>query len=397
MKTAFYDVALDQIRYSVVWEGYQNLYTALDVGPKDQVLVITSAGCNVLNTLLTPARTVTAVDVNPVQNRLLELKTQVIRQHPYAMYRGVLGLDGPDAVRQAVDRVLPSLSPTDRSFWAAFFVEHPAGILTSGRLESYLHSFYDTLPTEFQSALIALTKCPTLAAQAAFFDATLDVPAFSRQFVEYFNNRNLSRGRDSKLYAYAPPCGGELFYQRLKTFVHRHPVKHNFPFLFLFFGRYRLTNEALPPCYREEHYGALRASLDRLKIVTTEAVSYLLSEEGAAVTKAGLSNIFEYTGRGDFARSIRTLAARKGEGLRLVFWNLLNEQGNEEDFNRWREDALSESLRKQESCFYFGSVKVFWLPKSPREGWSEAFRTANENGEFEDIPDTLDDDTFDEY
>ena len=32
-----------------------------------------------------------------------------------------------------------------------------------------------------------------------------------------------------------------------------------------------------------------------------------------------------------------------------------------------------------------------------REGWAEAFRRANENGEFEDIPDILDDDVFEEY
>lgn len=32
-----------------------------------------------------------------------------------------------------------------------------------------------------------------------------------------------------------------------------------------------------------------------------------------------------------------------------------------------------------------------------REGWAEAFRKANEKGEFEDIPDILDDDVFEEY
>ena len=33
----------------------------------------------------------------------------------------------------------------------------------------------------------------------------------------------------------------------------------------------------------------------------------------------------------------------------------------------------------------------------PREGWAEAFRKANDNGEFEDIPDILDDDVFEDY
>ena len=362
MKTAFRDVALDQIRYSAVWEGYATLRAALAINADDHALVISSAGCNVLNTLLTPARTVTAVDMNPVQNRLLLLKTQIIRHHPYARYRGLLGLDGPAAVRKAAAAVLPTLSAEDGSFWEAFLTEHPTGLLTAGRLERYVHGFYGALPPGLQAALVRLTQCDTLAEQANCFDTTLDVPDFSRRFIAYFNNQNLSRGRDAQLYAYAPSSGGEVFYRRLKAFVRQQLVKDNFPFLFLFFGLHQLSDEALPPCYREAHYPTLRASLDRLKIVTAEAIDYLLSEEGARITKAGLSNLFEYTSPGDFARSIQALAGRPGEGLGLVFWNLLNEQGDEDELARWRDDALSAELSQQEACFYFGSVRVFIVP-----------------------------------
>ena len=363
MKTAFYDVALDQIRYSVVWEGCQTLYTALDLHSEDHVLVITSAGCNVLNALLANPSTVTAVDVNPVQNRLLEFKAQVIRDYPYSVYRGILGLDGPAAVRNAVAEVVPRLPETDRAFWQRFFTEHPSGVLTSGRLERYLHGFYDTLPPKLQRALVELIQCQTLEAQASLFDATLDVPEFSQLFIEYFNNRNLSRGRDAKLYEYAQPSGGEVFYQRLQTFVRRHWVGDNFHFLFFFFGLRRLTDEVLPPCYREENYDTLRASLDTLQIVTAEAVGYLLSEEGKSVTKASLSNIFEYTSQPDFEESVEALAHRENS-LRLVFWNLLNDQGSEPRFDPWRQEALSASLLEQETCFYFSSVPFFLIPSS---------------------------------
>ena len=362
MNTAFYDLALDSIRYSIVWEGHQVLCSALAIGPEDHVLVITSAGCNVLNTLLAQPRMVTAVDVNPVQNRLLKLKTQLIRHHPYALYRGVLGLDGPSAVEQSVYELLPTLSDVDRSFWQSFFAEHPSGLLTSGRLERYVHGFFGTLPSKFQAALITLTQCETLEAQATLFNTTLDVPDFSHRFITYFSDRNLSKGRDPKLYQYAQKSSGELFYQRLKTFVQQHLLSGNFHFLFFFFGLSQLTDEVLPPCYREAHYGTLRASLDRLRIVTDEAISYLLSEEGASITKAGLSNIFEYTSQRNFKQSIQALAARPGE-LRLVFWNLLNDQGSGPSFARWRDNQLSASLLQQETCFYFGSTHVFILPQ----------------------------------
>ena len=369
MKTAFCGIALDQIRYSLVWEGHQALRTALNLTADDHALVITSAGCNVLNTLLTAPRRVTAIDVNPFQNRLLQFKVHIIREHPYAVYRGVLGLDGPAAVTDAVTKVLPTLRPPDRAFWEAFFETHPEGLLLAGRLEQYLHGFYDVLPPKFQQALVELTRCESVEAQTSFFDEILDVPAFSDRFVRYFNNRNLSQGRDPKLYAYTPERGGEVFYHRLKAFVRQHPVRDNFHFQFFFFGLRLVEDAVLPPCYREENYGALRAALPKLEVVTAEAVSYLLSEAGASVTKAGLSNIFEYTSPSDFRESMEELASRAGKSqagrppagqpLRLAFWNLLNDQGQERYFDQWRDGEQSALLTEQETCFYFGSIRVF--------------------------------------
>ena len=52
MHSEFYNVALDRIRYSLVWEDSTTLYAGLNIRPGDTVLVITSAGCNALNALL---------------------------------------------------------------------------------------------------------------------------------------------------------------------------------------------------------------------------------------------------------------------------------------------------------------------------------------------------------
>ena len=359
MKTAFCEVALDQIRYSLVWEGHRALSTALSFTADDHALVITSAGCNVLNTLLAAPCRVTAIDVNPFQNRLLRFKTHVIRDHPYATFRGVLGLDGSAAVAEAIAEVLPTLPPPDRPFWRAFFDLHSEGLLLAGRLEQYLHGFFDILSPKLQAALGELTRCESREAQASFFDKVLDVPAFSDRFVRYFNNRNLSQGRDAHLYTYAPEHGGEVFYERLKEFVERQLARDNFHFRFFFFGLRQLNDVLLPPCYREENYGALRAALPRLEVVTAEAVSYLLSEQGASVTKAGLSNIFEYTSQADFKESIEALASRTGKPLRLAFWNLLNDQGQEQCFDPWRDETRSAQAMEQETCFYFGAIRVF--------------------------------------
>jgi S-adenosylmethionine-diacylglycerol 3-amino-3-carboxypropyl transferase len=74
MNSEFARITLDRLRYGLVWEDHATLYQALDLGPDDHALIITSAGCNALNALLAGPRQVTAIDLNPLQNELLALK-----------------------------------------------------------------------------------------------------------------------------------------------------------------------------------------------------------------------------------------------------------------------------------------------------------------------------------
>ena len=66
--------------YNTCWEDPRLDRVALKLTPDDNVLVITSAGCNALDYALTGPNSVHAVDMNPRQNALLELKLAAIRE-----------------------------------------------------------------------------------------------------------------------------------------------------------------------------------------------------------------------------------------------------------------------------------------------------------------------------
>ena len=65
--------------YNTCWEDPRLDRAALELGPDDTVMVITSAGCNALDYALESPRHVYAVDMNPRQNALLQLKISAIR------------------------------------------------------------------------------------------------------------------------------------------------------------------------------------------------------------------------------------------------------------------------------------------------------------------------------
>ncbi|QJX45550.1 DUF3419 family protein [Hymenobacter taeanensis] len=358
MNSEFYNVALDRVRYSLVWEDSRTLYQALELTPADEVLVITSAGCNALNALLAGPRRVTALDLNPVQNHLLSFKCYLIKYHSVDVFQALLGLKGAEEVARTWAQVAPAMPCALRQYWAPFFASHPGGLLTAGRLETYLTGFLPSLPLATQAALHGLFTFGTTASQAQFFERELHGTTFQEEFIRYFDAANLSKGRDPQLFRYAPESGGEAFYARLRQQLRTQLARDNFFLRFFFFGPAHMPEQLLPPCYQTENFGALRERLPALQIRQGEASNFLLSSAARHITKASLSNIFEYVSAAEFRRVTEALLQDPERPLRLVFWNLLQPQGAPPGPLPLDKD-LSEALTAMDGCFYFRSVRVF--------------------------------------
>ncbi len=104
--------------YNTCWEDPRLDRVALKLGPDDTVLVITSAGCNALDYALAGAGHVHAVDMNPRQNALLELKQSGIRNLDFDSFFEMFGRGRlPDGRQIYRDRLRDSLSPWSQKYW----------------------------------------------------------------------------------------------------------------------------------------------------------------------------------------------------------------------------------------------------------------------------------------
>ncbi len=358
MQSEFARIPLNRIRYSLVWEDGRTLVRALRPGPADEVLIITSAGTNVLATLLRRPRRVVAVDLNRLQNALLELQCHVVRHHSPAELRGLLGLDGPGGVASAWATVGPTLLASEYVDWPAFFAEHPGGVLSAGQLEAYIGEYRRAAPVAERAHLAALLACPTVAEQAAYFERHLHGADFAARFGEWFADENLSQGRDPRLFRYAAEPGGPVFYERLARRLRTRRLADDFYSRFFFFGPTDLPEALLPAPLQRRCFGALRTALPALHIHTGEAVEYLLSSAGAGITCASLSNIFEYVDPLDFARCARELAERREGPLRFVYWNLLQDQ-QLDAATAGGSGSRAQALSAADGCFYFRNVRLY--------------------------------------
>ncbi|TCO79248.1 S-adenosylmethionine-diacylglycerol 3-amino-3-carboxypropyl transferase [Plasticicumulans lactativorans] len=165
--------------YNTCWEDPAVDRQALAIGADDRLLVITSAGCNVLDyALCAPAR-IHAVDANPRQTALLELKLAGIRRLDFADF---FALFGEGRHRHATelyrDALRDALSPFAAHYWDrriawfgqrrdadSFFYCGLAGLVARG-FRAWLRA-----QPRLRGAVEALFEAHDLDAQRARYDA----------------------------------------------------------------------------------------------------------------------------------------------------------------------------------------------------------------------------------
>lgn len=104
--------------YNACWEDPAIDREVLKLGADDDVLVITSAGCNALDYALDGPRRIHAVDANPRQTALLELKIAAIRALDYGDFFALFGQGFHARAGELYRQHLRAqLSPFAQGFW----------------------------------------------------------------------------------------------------------------------------------------------------------------------------------------------------------------------------------------------------------------------------------------
>jgi betaine lipid synthase len=104
--------------YAFTWEDSRVDDRLLKLSSEDVVLAITSAGDNILSYALSSPARIHAVDLNPSQNHLLELKVAAFTTLPYADFWKIFGLGKhPEFRSLLISRLSPHLSSRAFQYW----------------------------------------------------------------------------------------------------------------------------------------------------------------------------------------------------------------------------------------------------------------------------------------
>src|SRR5688572_18522619 len=264
-------VLAGELRYSRVWEDHALVEHGLGVTPTDDVLMIASAGCNVLNLLLHEPHRIVAIDLNPSQTALLELKIAAVQRLDYAGFLELLGLvRGRPLVRYDAVRRLLSAEACDWWDSNTWMLAH--GIERTGRLDQFIGDFHRYHVARLHSAELIdrLFRTRDLAERRRLVDMELLTPEFVRVFLAYFTQESLAdRGRHPAQFRYVEELDvAEWFLRRLRWACTALPVRGNF-YLERFLRGERAEPAWRPPYLQPENYERLRALVPRVQVVTT--------------------------------------------------------------------------------------------------------------------------------
>lgn len=318
--------------YNTCWEDPAVDRRALALGPTDTVLVITSAGCNALDYVLTGPRRVYAVDANPRQTALLELKLAGIRALAHEDFFAVFGHGRHARFRELYfDALRGDLSPFARRFWDArtdWFSGRRGGFYFHGLAGTFARLFrgYLRMRPRLAADLDALFRARTIDEQRALYDSRIEPLLWNRGM-----NWTLSRQFTLSLLGVPHPQRKEVVAQHpggvagfiresIEYVARQLPVWSNYFYAVYLRGRY--SPECCPEYLKAHNFAALKAGLAGRVQPHTATVTEFLRAGGERISRFVLLDHMDwmscYHPRA-LVEEWEAIFARCAPGARIIF------------------------------------------------------------------------------
>ncbi len=358
------DAVAGEIVYAQCWEDPRTASRALALRPDDDLLVISSAGCNAIALALEGPRSVTAVDFNRAQSHLLELKLAAIATLDHASLLEFVGVRDSGARLDAYrDAVRHALADGAREYWDA----HPAaiarGVMHAGRFERYLALFRATALRLMQRPrdIERLLSLVSLDEQRAFYEATWDNWRWRTLFVLFFGRLVQARvGRHPEFFRYVDVADvGAHYRERARHALVDLPVVDNYFVEYILTGGYA-GDTRVPPYLGSRANARLRDAASRIRVVTADVRQLLSAAAPGAYSAFSFSDIFEWMSPSEHESVLRAAIAAARPGARVCYYNNLVLRRRPDTLAREldTDDALGERLHREDRSFLYRRFAV---------------------------------------
>jgi S-adenosylmethionine-diacylglycerol 3-amino-3-carboxypropyl transferase len=320
--------------YNACWEDPAVDRKALELTGDDRMLVITSAGCNALDYALAGPAAIHAVDANPRQNALLELKLAGIRRLDFGDFFRLFGEGRHPEFRSLYAELLrEELSDFARAYWDRqggwFCARDPReSFYFRGLSGTVARAFraYIALRPGLRDALEALFGCASLDEQRAVYDARVAPRLWTRPVRWTLSSQLtltlLGVPHPQRREVERQHAGGVAGFVReaVEYVACQLPIARNYFWTLYVRGAY--TRGCCPEYLRRENFLALKAGLVDRVSVHTATVTAFLQRARSPISAFVLLDHMDWLGayRLDaLAEEWEAILARAAPGARILF------------------------------------------------------------------------------
>ena len=284
----FNAVHRNNLVYNTCWEDPRLDHVALELQPTDSVLVITSAGCNALDYALKSPERVHAVDMNPRQNALLQLKKAAIKNLEFEDFFALFGEGHLPGVSKVYSQKLrQDMDDWARNYWdrwIAFFDNEKRPFYyrgTSGTFARWINVYMDRV-IRVRRWVNELLDSETVEEQREIYDNHLRDRFWTRSM-------RFAMGRNATLSMVGVPKaqrhqidkdyqGGIVRFVQdcVEAVFAKLPIKDNYFWRVYLTGRY--THDCCPEYLKPDNFQRLKDGLaDRVTTHTATVQGFLES------------------------------------------------------------------------------------------------------------------------
>jgi len=351
---------MDKISYAQCWEDQAPLTRAIRMAPRGTILSVASGGDNTLAILLEDPEKVIAIDHNPAQIHLLEMKMAAMRGLTYREFREFMGVD-PSGLRiHLYRRIRHYLSSSARAYWDLNPDMIESGIIHCGKFERYFAIFrkYILPLIHTKDRIETFLAFEDIHKQAEYYENIWNNRRWRLLFRIFFSRWVLGHlGRHPSLFRYVKTeaIAQELF-DRSERGLKSIPACSNYFLEYIFTGQYRNAAH-MPPYLLEENFLLIRERLDRITLITAPLQKYIRRIAPNSVSVFNLSDIFEYLSYTEYSYMLHEILQKSREGAIIAFWQLFVPLGIPEILRFYLTERFDRS--NQDRTFFYDGFCVW--------------------------------------
>ena len=309
------------IRYANCWEDADLLLDAFDIQPGDKILSIGSAGDNSFALLSKSPELIVAVDVNPVQIHVIELKKTAFKILDYPTFLEFLGFHESNQRKEIYNNLSQELPAETKEYWDTSFEKIEKGLIYSGKFEKYFRFFarYIVPLIHNKRTIDKLFVPKSHQEQIAFYNETWENTRWKKLFRIFFSRYVMGKfGRDPSFFNEVQVPVADFIFGKTKDHLSSVACQSNHFLYFILKGSF---GNHLPYYAQKENFESIKRNIDSLstELNSVENIDF----ESQRYNKFNLSNIFEYMSNDEFHEITQKLIGKADSQSRYAYWNLM--------------------------------------------------------------------------